>query len=161
MQLGSSSLIYGGLTIPPIHITGWFIHFRLWISLQIYESFWEITLHRRAKFSEECYRFGNTNFCTVRFGALPKRTRRRSGSMVDCHKHLKFELKTKISDEKARLNRLWALRALGHGSFLKGEQFENIFFDSPGTIPPDLPSMPHLLTLGFCNNPKEFAATSP
>jgi hypothetical protein len=80
---------------------------------------------------------------------------------TDCyqefHEHLEKEIGENGSSEENRLERVRAERNLvGHGTFLRRSQFESLFFESQGMMPPQLPIMAFLLVLGLTLSPKEF-----
>ena len=57
--------------------------------------------------------------------------------------------------------RLRSLRNLRHGTFLRRNQFEELFFDSEGAIPDTISTLPLLLVLGLLSAPKEFLDLRP
>jgi hypothetical protein len=63
--------------------------------------------------------------------------------------------------ETDRLKRLREFRNLLHGTFLKRDQFSNLFLENNGKIPDDFVDLPFLLALGLLLSPKEFLEFCP
>jgi hypothetical protein len=77
------------------------------------------------------------------------------------HEHLSNQSPTAKRSEKARLSRIRSQRNIRHGTFLQANQFQELFFDSDGTLPETIGSLPYLLTLGFLSDPKAFLDFKP
>jgi hypothetical protein len=57
--------------------------------------------------------------------------------------------------------RLWSQRNLRHGTYLIRQQFETVFFDSPGTVPDSLATVVFVLLMGLISDPREFLSFRP
>ena len=88
------------------------------------------------------------------------------GSMIDnsygeIHGQLARQCGAESSSEMERLNRIWMQRNVRHGTFLKREQFERLFFEADGTIAGSIGTLPFLLLVGFISDPKGFLSFRP
>lgn len=82
--------------------------------------------------------------------------------MVDkCYDQLHQHLGQTASTEADRLDHLRSQRNIRHGAFLGRDQFGKLFFESTGTIPSTIATIPYLLTLGLMFNPKRFLEFRP
>ncbi len=79
----------------------------------------------------------------------------------ELHTHLGEQSSAARESETERLNRLWSQRNIRHGSFLRRNQFESLFFESSGTVPVTISSLPIILMLGMILSPEEFLQFVP
>jgi len=76
------------------------------------------------------------------------------------------QLARQCSDESCsemeRLERIWMQRNVRHGTFLRNNQFERLFFlEADGTIAATIGTLPFLLLIGLISNPKDFLSFQP
>jgi hypothetical protein len=74
----------------------------------------------------------------------------------EIHAHLAAQDNEAATDESVRLKRLQSQRNLRHGAFLGRQQFESLFFNSDGTVPETISTLPFLLLLGLISDPSAF-----
>lgn len=79
----------------------------------------------------------------------------------EIHGHLATQSIDNSSGETERLRRIWMQRNVRHGTFLKKEQFEKLFFEADGTIVATIGTLPFLLLVGLISNPKGFLTFQP
>lgn len=82
-------------------------------------------------------------------------------AFYNTHRHVRAEIGARGIREEDRLKWLRALRNLGHGSFLRGPQFRDLFLHSRGRTPPDLVTIPILLALALMSDPERFLGFTP
>lgn len=79
----------------------------------------------------------------------------------ELHEHLGNQRDDAAQSETVRLERLRSQRNLRHGAFLSGKQFESLFFESDGSVPHTIATIPFLLLVAFMLDPKAFLAFKP
>ncbi|MDE0941271.1 MAG: hypothetical protein OSB58_02395 [Alphaproteobacteria bacterium] len=77
------------------------------------------------------------------------------------HRRLGNECGQGKKQEFHRLRRLRQLRNLTHGTFLRNEGFEELFLESPGSVPDEFMTLPFLLTWGLMCDPEAFLQFRP
>lgn len=75
--------------------------------------------------------------------------------------HLTNQANVPNTTERQLLNRIRWQRNLRHGTFLKSQQFESLFFEADGTIPDGFATLPFLLMLGIISDPAAFLGFRP
>jgi hypothetical protein len=77
------------------------------------------------------------------------------------HSHLSKQGAGAAVSERTRLSRVRSQRNLRHGTFLLRNQFEELFFESDGTLPATIGSFPFFLMLGLLSDPQQFIDFRP
>lgn len=81
-------------------------------------------------------------------------------SMHQCYDDLRRNLNTgrgQRSDSSTIESRFRELRNINHGTFLRRNTFENLYFEHGTLFPPETLMLPYYLFFGFMVSPKEFA----